>query len=66
MAYDVDVLITFAEKDNEAAKKSDAGWVSAHEGILYLDCLESIRTGKLDRKSRYEHTRGRPSSCTTT
>ena len=28
MAFEIDVLITFADKDNETAKKNEAGWVS--------------------------------------
>lgn len=36
MAYDVDVLITFAEKDNDVAKKSDAGWVTQFRKFLDL------------------------------
>lgn len=36
MAFDIDVLITFAEKDNETAKKSDIGWVSNFKKFLEL------------------------------
>ena len=36
MAYQIDVLITFAEKDNETAKKADAGWVTHFKKFLEL------------------------------
>jgi hypothetical protein len=36
MAHEVDVLITFAEKDNDMAKKSDAGWVTQFKKFLEL------------------------------
>ncbi len=36
MAYDIDVLITFAEKDNEAGKKNEIGWVTQFKRFLDL------------------------------
>lgn len=36
MAYDIDVLITFAEKDNETGKKNEIGWVSQFKKFLDL------------------------------
>ena len=36
MANDVDVIITFADKDNETAKKGDAGWVTQFRKFLDL------------------------------
>ena len=36
MAFEIDVLITFADKDNETAKKNEAGWVSQFKKFLDL------------------------------
>ncbi len=36
MAYDIDVLITFAEKDNEIGKKNEIGWVTQFKRFLDL------------------------------
>ena len=36
MAFDIDVLITFAEKDNEAVQKIEQGWVSQFKKFLEL------------------------------
>jgi hypothetical protein len=36
MAYDIDVLITFAEKDNDSGKKGDSGWVTQFKKFLEL------------------------------
>src|SRR5688572_21853288 len=36
MANEVDVIITFADKDNETAKKGDAGWVTQFRKFLDL------------------------------
>lgn len=36
MAFEIDVLITFAEKDNETAKKNDIGWVTNFKRFLEL------------------------------
>jgi hypothetical protein len=36
MAFEVDVLITYAEKDNETAKKNDNGWVTQFKKFLEL------------------------------
>ncbi|MBL7871439.1 MAG: hypothetical protein JNM78_07500 [Cyclobacteriaceae bacterium] len=44
MAFDIDVLITFAEKDNEAAQKSEQGWVSQFKKFLELMLLQVLGT----------------------
>jgi len=36
MAFDIDVLITFAEKDNETGQKNEQGWVSQFKKFLEL------------------------------
>lgn len=36
MAFEIDVLITFAEKDNETAQKSELGWVTQFKKFLEL------------------------------
>lgn len=36
MAFDIEVLITFAEKDNETDKKADIGWVTQFKKFLEL------------------------------
>lgn len=36
MAFEIDVLITFADKDNEAARKNEIGWVSQFKKFLEL------------------------------
>ncbi len=36
MAYDIDVLIVFAEKDNEAGKKNEIGWITQFKKFLDL------------------------------
>ncbi|HMR58150.1 MAG TPA: hypothetical protein PKC10_12565, partial [Cyclobacteriaceae bacterium] len=36
MAFEIDVLITFAEKDNETAQKSETGWVTQFKKFLEL------------------------------
>lgn len=36
MAFDIDVLIVFAEKDNEAEQKGEPGWVSQFRKFLEL------------------------------
>jgi hypothetical protein len=42
MAFEIDVLITFAEKDNEAAQKSEQGWVSQFKKFLELMLLQVL------------------------
>jgi len=42
MAFEIDVLITFAEKDNEAALKSEQGWVSQFKKFLELMLLQVL------------------------
>lgn len=36
MAYDIDVLITFSDKDNEIGKKAEVGWVNQFRKFLDL------------------------------
>src|SRR6478609_6917844 len=36
MAFEIDVLITFADKDNETPKKNEIGWVSQFKKFLEL------------------------------
>lgn len=36
MAFEIDVLITYAEKDNETAKKGEMGWVTNFKKFLEL------------------------------
>ena len=36
MAFEIDVLITFSDKDNETPKKSEIGWVSQFKKFLEL------------------------------
>ena len=36
MAFEIDVLITYAEKDNETEKKNEIGWVSQFKKFLDL------------------------------
>lgn len=42
MAFEIDVLITFAEKDNEAAQKNEQGWVSQFKKFLELMLLQVL------------------------
>jgi hypothetical protein len=42
MASEIDVLIIFAEKDNEAAQKSEQGWVSQFKKFLELMLLQVL------------------------
>jgi hypothetical protein len=44
MAFDVDVLITFAQKDNETASKTDNGWVTHFRKFLELMLLQVLGT----------------------
>lgn len=39
---EIDVLITFAEKDNEASKKSEQGWVTQFKKFLELMLLQVL------------------------
>jgi hypothetical protein len=41
---EIDVLITFAEKDNEASKKSEQGWVTQFKKFLELMLLQVLGT----------------------
>ncbi|MEY4930748.1 MAG: hypothetical protein RI909_1472, partial [Bacteroidota bacterium] len=41
MAFDIDVLITFAEKDNET-QKNEQGWVSQFKKFLELMLLQVL------------------------
>ena len=42
MAHEIDILITFAEKDNETAKKSDLGWVTQFKKFLELMLVQVL------------------------
>ena len=42
MAFDIDVLITFAEKDNEVAQKNQLGWVTQFKKFLELMLLQVL------------------------
>jgi hypothetical protein len=42
MASEIDVLIIFAEKDNEAVQKSEQGWVSQFKKFLELMLLQVL------------------------
>jgi hypothetical protein len=44
MAFEIDVLVTYAEKDNEAAKKSEQGWVTQFKKFLELMLLQVLGT----------------------
>jgi hypothetical protein len=44
MALEIDVLIIYAEKDNEVAKKSDQGWVTQFKKFLELMLLQVLGT----------------------
>lgn len=57
MAYDIDVLITYAEKDNEAGKKNsnDQGWVTQFKKFLEL-MLHQVKgeTSNIVLKSEFD------------
>jgi len=42
MAFDIDVLITFAKKDNEAVKNSSQGWVTQFKKFLELMLIQVL------------------------
>jgi hypothetical protein len=42
MAFEIDVLITFAEKDNETSQKNEQGWVSQFKKFLELMLLQVL------------------------
>lgn len=42
MAYDIDVLITFADKDNDAGKKNEIGWVTQFKKFLEMMLLQVL------------------------
>ena len=44
MALDIDVLIHFADKDNDTAKKTDIGWVSQFRKFLELMLYQVLGT----------------------
>ena len=54
MAFDIDVLITFAEKDNETAQKSEQGWVSQFKKFLELMLVQVLGSNhKIVLKSEF-------------
>ena len=44
MAFEIDVLVTYAEKDNEVAKKSEQGWVTQFKKFLELMLFQVLGT----------------------
>ena len=36
MAFEIDVLITYAEKDNDGGKNSEAGWITQFKKFLEM------------------------------
>ena len=44
MAFEIDILVTYAEKDNEVAKKSEQGWVTQFKKFLELMLLQVLGT----------------------
>lgn len=44
MTFDVDVLITFAQKDNETASKNDTGWITHFKKFLELMLYQVLGT----------------------
>ncbi len=42
MAYEIDVLITFADKDNETGPKADVGWVTQFKKFMEMMLLQVI------------------------
>jgi Domain of unknown function (DUF4062) len=44
MAFEIDVLVTYAEKDNEVAKKNEQGWVTQFKKFLELMLLQVLGT----------------------
>jgi len=44
MPFEIDVLVTYAEKDNEVAKKSEQGWVTQFKKFLELMLLQVLGT----------------------
>src|SRR5882762_4625309 len=44
MALDIDVLIHFADKDNDTAKQADTGWVSQFRKFLELMLYQVLGT----------------------
>jgi hypothetical protein len=55
MTYDIDVLITFAEKDNESGGKNEIGWVSQFKKFLDLMLLQVLgEQAKVVLKSEFD------------
>ena len=55
MAYEIDVLITFAEKDNETGKKSETGWISQFKKFLDLMLYQVLgERANIVLKSEYD------------
>ena len=44
MAFEIDVLITFAERDNETAQKNELGWVTQFKKFLELMLFQVLGT----------------------
>lgn len=55
MAYEIDVLITFAEKDNETGKKNETGWISQFKKFLDLMLYQVLgERANIVLKSEYD------------
>src|ERR1700690_1761331 len=55
MALEIDVLIHFADKDNETAKKNEIGWVSNFKRFLELMLYQVLGTKpNIILKSEYD------------
>ena len=56
MVFDIDVLILFAEEDNQSAKKDDLGWVSQFKKFLGLMLNQVLGEGsKIMMKAEYDN-----------
>ncbi len=42
MAFDIDVLIVFADRDNENIAKTDTGWVTQFKKFLELMLIQVL------------------------
>ena len=56
MVFDIDVLIVFADRDNEAARKEDLGWVSQFRKFLGLMLNQVLgENAKIMLKAEYDN-----------
>ena len=58
MAYDIDVLITFSDKDNEIGKKAEVGWVNQFRKFLDLMLYQVLgeKTNIVPKSEFEDHT----------